>query len=133
MKIKTQAISITEETYPIAVACLPAGFAEIPLGNVVDCFLVINELGTITHNDEYHQSVGTGLNNAWYTQTEFLKKYDVVNKKPGVMARNAWYEVTLAFDEELHKQLNGTEEDESIHRTARRVNRFRRHVAGHGG
>lgn len=42
--IKTMAIKITEETYPIAVACLPDGFVHVKKKFVLGSFLVINDL-----------------------------------------------------------------------------------------
>lgn len=42
--IKTLAVKITPATYPIAVACLPAGFALIKKRLVMGAYLVINDL-----------------------------------------------------------------------------------------
>lgn len=42
--IKTMAIKITEETYPIAVACLPDGFVHTKKKFVLGSYLIINDL-----------------------------------------------------------------------------------------
>jgi hypothetical protein len=42
--IKTLAVKITEETYPIAIACLPPGFASTNKKCVLGSYLVINDL-----------------------------------------------------------------------------------------
>ena len=44
MRIKTMAVEITENTYPIAVACLPPKFALIRKKLVLGSYLVINDL-----------------------------------------------------------------------------------------
>ena len=42
--IKTMAVEINDNTYPIAVACLPAGFAMLKKTEVYGSYLVINHL-----------------------------------------------------------------------------------------
>jgi hypothetical protein len=42
--IRTLAVEITEDTYPIAVACLPPGFALIKKKIVLGSYLVVNDL-----------------------------------------------------------------------------------------
>lgn len=131
MRVKTQAININEETYPIAVACLPGAFAEIPFANLTDSWLIIN-MFTSWGRDEYSTPIAR-LSNGWVTANEFATKYNVVNRKPGVLARDTWYEVELALDEDLAKQLSG-EEDESGPFTQRKIRpRMRRHVPGYVG
>lgn len=44
MNITTQAIVISDKTYNLAVACLPAGFATIPQHKVFGNLLIINDL-----------------------------------------------------------------------------------------
>lgn len=72
---KTMATKITEENYPIAVACLAAGFATIPINKVLGCYLVINEL--IAENME-----GEGIRpylvvgNFWMKETLFNEIYE---------------------------------------------------------
>ena len=58
--IKTMAVEINEATYPIAVACLPAGFAMLKKNEVFGSYLVINHLLA-----DYMLEGGT---NAWITR-----------------------------------------------------------------
>lgn len=103
MRIKTQALLIIEETYPIAVACLPAGFAEYPFDNVKGYWLVINVPGT-QDGDEYHSS-RVGIYNEWIHPAEFIGKYKIINKKPGRKSENDWVECERAIDEDLKERL----------------------------
>lgn len=104
MRIKTQAILITEETYPIAVACLPAGFAEYPFDNVKGCWLVINVPGA-QDGDEYH-SPRVGIYNEWVHPKLFVDRYEVINKKPGRKPETEyWVECERSVDEALKERL----------------------------
>lgn len=42
--IKTLAVKITPETYPVAVACLPGGFVLLKKKLVMGSYLVVNDL-----------------------------------------------------------------------------------------
>ena len=104
MRIKTQAILITEETYPIAVACLPAGFAEYPFDNVDGCWLVINVPGA-QDGDEYH-SPRVGIYNEWLHPKTFFAKYKDVNKKPGRKPEGPyWIDCERSVDEGLRERI----------------------------
>lgn len=137
MRIKTQAILITEETYPIAVACLPAGFAAYPFANVKGYWLVINVPGTYDRNsfDGDNFSPLVTVHNLWIHPNEFSEKYDVINKKPGRPAEGAWVECELAVDKDLKTFLETTEEDYEPIRTnsqyGRKTRINRRHVVGY--
>jgi hypothetical protein len=52
MNIPVMAVKITEETYPIAVACLAAGFATIPKKKVMGNYLVINKMEARTFKSQ---------------------------------------------------------------------------------
>lgn len=102
MTIKQMAIRITRETYPIAVACLPADFAVKPMNIVLGRILVINSpekvvvpverprfrRGYIKRDDECDESqevlpverMTVGLVNSWMEKKTFKKDYRVVNK-----------------------------------------------------
>ena len=46
MFVNTQAVQISAETYPVAVACLGAAFATEPMDDVIGGYLVINQVST---------------------------------------------------------------------------------------
>ena len=62
-RIKTLACRIDENTYPIAVACLPGGFATIPFARVNGCYLVLNEITAIIRGTD--TSPTAALTNGW--------------------------------------------------------------------
>lgn len=60
--MKTMAVEINENTHPIAVACLPAGFAMLKKGEVFGTYLIINHLLA-----DWMLEEGT---NAWISRVE---------------------------------------------------------------
>lgn len=103
MRIKTLAIQINEDTYPIAIACLPGGFATIPFKNVNGAYLVINRPEPCFIDDGHRAIVS--LENGWLPQGLFEAEYNIVNKKTGVPAKWDWVEVERAEDPELSERL----------------------------
>ena len=77
-RIKTLACLIDEDTYPIAVACLPGGFATIPFAKVDGCYLVLNEITTITRGTD--TSPVAALTNGWLKSYEFTSRWRVLEK-----------------------------------------------------
>ncbi len=75
--LKTMAVKITEDNYPIAVACLAAGFATYPVKEVVGCYLVINELGVDTFKHEGDRPFLV-VGNSWMTEKLFNETYQFV-------------------------------------------------------
>lgn len=71
-KISTLAIEINEETYSIAVACLPPSFALIPFAQVERDYLVINEL-RINYGADGEELLTLG--NHWMDRELFHKTY----------------------------------------------------------
>lgn len=140
--LKTLAILITEKTYPIAVACLPAGFVDYPFANVKGFWLVINVPGSYEPG-EFQREVG--LHNEWIHPKKFVDKYTIV-PVPGRKADNpwAWVEVERSVDEELKTVLEPEDEEDDVaftgatvyrkerNRTTNRpIYRSRRHVVGY--
>ena len=72
-RIKTLACLIDENTYPIAVACLPGGFATIPFAKVNGCYLVLNEITAITLGTD--TSPVAALTNCWLKSYEFDSRW----------------------------------------------------------
>ena len=72
-RIKTLACLIDENTYPIAVACLPGGFATIPFARVNGCYLVLNEVTAITRGTD--TSPMAALTNSWLESYEFNTRW----------------------------------------------------------
>ena len=72
-RIKTLACRIDENTYPIAVACLPGGFATIPFAKVNGCYLVLNEITAITRGTD--TSPVAALTNGWLKSYEFDSRW----------------------------------------------------------
>ena len=93
--IKTMAIRITEDTYSIAVACLPPTFAQIGKDLVFGTYLVINALDTTV--DENEQQVKLSLTNFWSTEELFLVEYDFV----GPVRKTLFTEVVKMRNAEL--------------------------------
>ena len=72
--LKTMAIRITKETYPIAAACLPVRFLLVQPERVIGCFLVINEKAFHdTDNADAPRTIT--FDNAWYCEEDFLSAY----------------------------------------------------------
>ena len=72
--IKTMAVIINEETYPIAVACLAHGFATLPFRQVVGTILVINEICTKPNKKGNGEPILT-LSNSWMETDLFTDTY----------------------------------------------------------
>ena len=87
-RIKTLACQIDENTYPIAVACLPGGFATIPFARVDGCYLVLNEMTAITRGTD--TSPVAALTNCWLNLDEFDSSWRVLET---VSALPPFYEV----------------------------------------
>ncbi len=73
------AIKITEDNYPVVAACLPAGFAIIPLKEVLDCYLVINELEAKRFSKEGERPYLV-IGNRWMTEKKFNRTYEFVEE-----------------------------------------------------
>lgn len=117
--IKTMAVKITEETYPIAIACLPPGFAQTNKKCVLGSYLVINDLQfpDISFDGRQNESVyeemeddceprplrsprygrlhgrhsGLTLTNFWEPAKLFKKKFKKVTKPE---SDNDFFEIT---------------------------------------
>jgi hypothetical protein len=83
--LKTMAMIIDANTYPIAVACLPGPFATLPFGEVDGHVLVINEF-VVAHRPygvRYTSLPGrqrdVTLSNSWMSIDVFEKEYVYVN------------------------------------------------------
>ena len=74
--IDTYAAPIGEHNYPLAVACLPGGFAARPIGDVVGEWLVINARVPRQFKETGKSSILT-IGNYWMTSTEFEEKYKI--------------------------------------------------------
>lgn len=116
--LKTMAVLITEETYSIAVACLPGGFASYPFANVQGYWLVINDLSH-RFGDEYN-SPGPGFANTWIHPLKFIEQYKIINKKPGRQPENSWVEVTKALDKQMKADQDAELEDDMLPRARTR-------------
>lgn len=82
--IRTMAVEITESNYPVAVACLPATFALIPVEEVIGNVLVINALEPMTRSRAMQYGYGTRrmesetsvtLQNLWMPLELFKEEY----------------------------------------------------------
>lgn len=126
MRIKTQAILITEETYPIAVACLAAGFAAIPFGNVDGYWLVINAPGAHYERPTFDGDPGRTtltVTNFWIHPKEFVDQYKIINQKPGRKPEGpTWVECEKAMDVVLKEQLDLDSDSEFDKNTVSRSN-----------
>ena len=84
--ITTMAMRITEDTYPIAVACLPAVVATMPVKNVVGKYLVINDLST-RHTKDGAARFSLEVGNSWMPKRVFKDNFAFVKKElPGRFA-----------------------------------------------
>jgi hypothetical protein len=80
--IKTMAMEITEETWPIAVACLPAGFARIPKDRVLRHILVINEI-CVQYKFKKNRSrkpLGLKIDNAYVSKDFFDRNFTMTGR-----------------------------------------------------
>lgn len=77
--IDTMAVKITEETYPIAVACLAGGFAKFAFSKVEGRYLVINELQIKIPKKDDRPILIVG--NGWMEEDYFKKNYTFVEKE----------------------------------------------------
>lgn len=116
--IKTQAIKITEETYSIAVACLPGGFAMIPFANVENHWLIINTVTTV-YIEDLNQDIAT-IENQWLNDEDFQARFNEINKKAGRPAQNAWIEVERSYDEPLTRAPRRTLQYQNLSSRSRR-------------
>lgn len=73
-QIKTLAVEITENTYPIAVACLPARFAMVPFSKVDGCILVINEYRAASYCETSGREILV-VENGWFPKEEFEDEF----------------------------------------------------------
>jgi hypothetical protein len=78
--LKTMAIKITEDNYPVVAACLAAGFSAIPLKKVLGCYLVINELEVKNFSKEGDRPYLV-VGNSWMTEKRFNLTYEFVDNK----------------------------------------------------
>lgn len=93
MRVKTLAVQINEDTYPIAVACLPGHFVESAFAEVEGAWLVINDLVSAFGDEGEGSHVRHYLDNRWLPEEEFKTSYEVINRKAGAPAKNAFVEV----------------------------------------
>ena len=70
--VKTMAILITANTYQIAVACLPGGFATLPPVSVFNHVLVINDVSAKKTQDGVVVPIMT---NCWMSIEDFNWEY----------------------------------------------------------
>lgn len=75
--VPTMAIEINQDTYPIAVACLPPVFATLSHQKVMDHILVINDLGLI-YDKTGRRAAGLKIGNAWMKREEFDSSYTTI-------------------------------------------------------
>lgn len=75
--VKMMAVQINEGNYPIAVACLAAGFATIPQSKVLGAYLIINELGAETMEGEGIRPYLV-LGNGWCSAEDFDEMYECI-------------------------------------------------------
>ncbi len=68
--LKTMAVRITKKNYPIAVACLAAGFAMYPMKKTLGHYLIINELEAENFNKEGKRPYLV-VSNRWMTEEHF--------------------------------------------------------------
>ncbi len=78
--LKTMAIKITEDNYPVAVACLAAGFAALPLKKVLGGYLVINKLEVKNFSKEGTRPYLV-IGNSWMTEKMFNLSYEFVENE----------------------------------------------------
>jgi len=74
------AVRITKKTYPIAVACLAAGFAMIPRQRVLGAYLVINKPEAQNFGDEGERPYLV-LGNSWTSKRVFFDNYKFIGKE----------------------------------------------------
>lgn len=72
--LRTMAVKISIKTYPIACACLAAGFATTPLEQVLDHYLVINELEAKRFKSEGERPILV-IGNSWMSEKIFKENY----------------------------------------------------------
>ena len=75
--IYAYATIITEDNWPLAVACLPGGFAMYPMKEVIGSWLVINTPRVKTFKKKGKKSVLV-LENVWMTHAEFISRYEII-------------------------------------------------------
>lgn len=89
--LKTMALKITLDSYPIAAALLPAGFLKVNERYVLDCYVIINDVAI----DMYHPGTAdqkqVTLQNLWMVAEEFRENF--VKVTPGREPQGAFFEV----------------------------------------
>jgi hypothetical protein len=76
--MKMMALQITPETYPIAVACLPGGFATIGPSQTYGDWLIINQPEAIYVGGGKNAPTVVGLGNCWCPDNMFNRDYEFV-------------------------------------------------------
>ena len=81
MNIPMMAMQINEVTYPIAVACLPGGFAaNYKESETYGCYLVINEMEAVSFQESGVRPILT-IGNKWMDEMSFFKQYRFIEEK----------------------------------------------------
>lgn len=79
---KVLAVKITEDTWPIAFACLSPSFGNRPPGQVIDKYwLVLNARSVNTVAAVFGGAKAMTFTNTYMTDREFKEKYDLVEYK----------------------------------------------------
>lgn len=109
--IKTMALKITEETYPIAVACLPDGFALIRKKFVLGHYLVINDLQFPDYNPEGRsaESYTDDFCDDDQERPVMRPRYNRIRRGSGLMLVNFW-EPTKLFKKKFKRTGKGKDE-----------------------
>lgn len=79
MFVKTMALKITEKSYPVAVACLPAGFMNIAPKETFGNYLVINEVAVESSEDGVDKILRVG--NGHYEAELFKETFEFVENE----------------------------------------------------
>ena len=78
--IPTLAIEINEQNYPIAVACLPGGFAaNHPRKSTYGSILIINELEAVKVKKQGRVPT-LAYGNCWMSREQFFERFEVVSE-----------------------------------------------------
>lgn len=71
--LRTMAMQITRENYPLAFALMPVGFVLEPLPEVLDNYIVINEIGVRGNLNGTDRTIT--YTTTKYTEAEFKRTY----------------------------------------------------------
>jgi len=92
--MKIMSVKITDEMYPIAIACLPAGFACLAKDDVYGSYLVINK--PVAHYDPNRgREPYLTFENTWCSKEDFEREYQWVTPA----RKNQFAEIELKHQE----------------------------------